>query len=256
MRTKVSGISLRKPHPAEVAKARRGVFVGFLDGAAVYLSTRARSLHCICVGATGTGKTTAMELIIRQDIRLGHGTCVIDPMGALFERLVKFAASLKGIGVRLPALILLNPSGGEWVLPMNWFRKQPGDISVQVDRRVSATLRAWREHTGDTRPRLEKWLKSFYTVLIESGLTLVEAGLLLDRNQADVRNYLLSGISNAFIRSRLEQLASLRAFEFATQLESVESRLMRFLSSESLGRFLGTGQNALAFRSVRAAPCD
>jgi hypothetical protein len=69
-----------------------------VNGQALYLSARDRSYHLIIIGAIGTGKTVSMEGMIRQDIRAGRGCCVIDPMGALFHRILAYCCYLKAIG--------------------------------------------------------------------------------------------------------------------------------------------------------------
>lgn len=40
------------------------------------------------VGKTGTGKSTALETMIRQDLENGEGFCLVDPHGDLVERVV------------------------------------------------------------------------------------------------------------------------------------------------------------------------
>ena len=204
-------------------------------------------MHQLFIGGTGTGKTTAMELQIRQDIVAGRGVGLVDPMKSLYDRTLAFCAYRKAIGCRVPEIVLCNPSAGEWVLPFNPFLRHDGDISVQVDRRVQATLRAWGQHSGDETPRLEKWLKCLYTVLVECNLTILETAFLLDQHAQDVRTTLMAGLTDPFIRNKMEQLSRYRAGEFLEQVESVENRLMRFLCSRTMRTMMGTGLNGLDF---------
>jgi len=48
-----------------------------------------RLSHFYVIGKTGTGKTTLLETLALQDMRLGRGVAVIDPHGDLAERLSK-----------------------------------------------------------------------------------------------------------------------------------------------------------------------
>src|SRR5688572_14979223 len=41
--------------------------------------------HTFAIGATGTGKSTLLESLIVQQIRLGNGVLVIDPHGQLVD---------------------------------------------------------------------------------------------------------------------------------------------------------------------------
>ena len=46
-----------------------------------------RLSHLYVIGKTGTGKSTLMETMIRQDMAAGEGLCLIDPHGDLVERI-------------------------------------------------------------------------------------------------------------------------------------------------------------------------
>ena len=43
------------------------------------------------IGKTGTGKTTLLETLVRQDIDAGRGVTLIDPHGDLAQRVLAYA---------------------------------------------------------------------------------------------------------------------------------------------------------------------
>src|SRR5881296_3908508 len=47
-----------------------------------------RRHHIYVIGKTGTGKSTLLETLIRQDITDGHGVALLDPHGDLVERVL------------------------------------------------------------------------------------------------------------------------------------------------------------------------
>src|SRR6266581_1783749 len=47
-----------------------------------------RRAHMYVIGKTGTGKSTLLETLIRQDILAGEGLALLDPHGDLVERVV------------------------------------------------------------------------------------------------------------------------------------------------------------------------
>src|SRR5437660_10317553 len=49
-----------------------------------------RRAHMYVIGKTGTGKSSLLEAMIRQDILAGNGVAVFDPHGDLAERLVEW----------------------------------------------------------------------------------------------------------------------------------------------------------------------
>lgn len=49
---------------------------------------RDRRYHAYIIGKTGTGKTTLLGTLVRQDIMNGEGLCLIDPHGDLADQVV------------------------------------------------------------------------------------------------------------------------------------------------------------------------
>src|SRR3989442_10086676 len=47
-----------------------------------------RRHHMYVIGKTGTGKSTLLETLIRQDIAAGEGVALLDPHGDLVERVL------------------------------------------------------------------------------------------------------------------------------------------------------------------------
>src|SRR5438270_8960314 len=47
-----------------------------------------RRAHMYIIGKTGTGKSTLLETLIRQDIQSGEGLLLIDPHGDLVEKVL------------------------------------------------------------------------------------------------------------------------------------------------------------------------
>lgn len=44
------------------------------------MHTTDRLMHTLLLGKTGTGKSTLLANLAREDAKRGHGFCVIDPM--------------------------------------------------------------------------------------------------------------------------------------------------------------------------------
>ena len=69
-----------------------GLFLGWNDHAGarseVFLTPEQRVRHMHVIGGTGTGKTTFLTNLIRQDIESGQGFALLDPHGDLVEKLL------------------------------------------------------------------------------------------------------------------------------------------------------------------------
>ena len=79
---------------------------------------------------------------------------------------------------------------------------------------------------------------------------MLEAELLIDRRAVEIRRFLLAGLHDPIARRKLEQLTLYKPTEFLQQTESVENRLMRWVSSGVLHRSMRIGTNALDFRAM------
>lgn len=80
----------------------------------VRLSTDVRMRHVHVVGASGTGKSTLLVSMIREDIAAGHGVGVIDPHGDLVDEVL--AGIPEG---RVDDVILFDPGDPEYVVGWN-----------------------------------------------------------------------------------------------------------------------------------------
>ena len=47
-----------------------------------------RLFHTYIIGKTGTGKTTLLETMMRQDMEMGNGITFLDPHGDLAEKII------------------------------------------------------------------------------------------------------------------------------------------------------------------------
>src|SRR5580700_2616817 len=175
------------------------LFLGY-DGKKrpIRLTPEERKVHMHVIGSSGSGKSRLLEWMMRGDLRNQQGFCLIDPHGELYDAVVAYCAHR----VLKRDIILLNLSEPDSVVGFNPFRRHPeGDISVQVDRRVTATMHAWGVPNADQTPTLARTLRLIYTVMLEQGLGLPQIQHLLDFNARTVRGFLIDRLQTPLIRS-------------------------------------------------------
>jgi hypothetical protein len=80
----------------------------------VRLSAEQRTRHCHIIGASGTGKSTLLFNLIRQDIENGEGIAVLDPHGDLIDRILGIIPA-----ERIDDVVLVDPSDGEYSVGFN-----------------------------------------------------------------------------------------------------------------------------------------
>jgi hypothetical protein len=220
------------------------LFIGFdANGKKIYLTPEDRATHMHVIGSSGSGKSKFLEWMIRGDIKNGQGLCLIDPHGTLYEDIVKWTG-YHWLTDR--EIILLNPSSGDHVVGFNPFRKTEGDIAVQVDYQITATIRAWGLENTDETPTLERWLRCIFQALIEKNQTISAARYLINYFEDEVRQYLTSKLSKEIIRQEWRELsASKTPKQFQDEILSTKNKLFRFLCSDQIQRFMGLTEPVL-----------
>ena len=73
-----------------------------------------RFRHFYVIGQTGTGKSSILQVMIRQDLKNGDGICVIDPHGSLIEDILPFIPR-----ERADDVIYFNPADLERPMGLN-----------------------------------------------------------------------------------------------------------------------------------------
>ncbi len=77
-------------------------------------STANRLKHTHIIGATGTGKSTMLINMIKQDLDLGNGLAVLDPHGDLVESILSLIPK-----ERIEDVIIIDPSDSEFPIAFN-----------------------------------------------------------------------------------------------------------------------------------------
>ncbi len=80
----------------------------------VRLTTEQRVRHAHIIGASGTGKSTLLFNLIRQDIENGEGVAVLDPHGDLVERILGIIPP-----ERIGDVVLVDPSDEQYSVGFN-----------------------------------------------------------------------------------------------------------------------------------------
>jgi hypothetical protein len=80
----------------------------------VRLLAEQRIKHCHIIGASGTGKSTLLFNLIKQDIENGEGVAILDPHGDLIDRILGIIPES-----RIEDVVLVDPSDSEYSVGFN-----------------------------------------------------------------------------------------------------------------------------------------
>lgn len=217
------------------------------NGRAVELTPEQRQAHMHVIGSSGSGKSKFLEWLMRGDLHNRQGFCLIDPHGTLYDDVLDYCAH----HVLKREIVLLNLSQPAQIVGFNPFQRVPGaDLSVQVDRRIQATMHAWNVPNTDQTPTLERTLRLIYTVMIAENVSLPQVQHLIDFNAQEIREHLIAKLDSPLIRKEWQELQSLKAKEWRDEILSAKNRLFRFLTSPALCRFMGVPDHNLNLREI------
>lgn len=139
----------------------------------VRLSVADSRHHLSLLGATGTGKTTAMLNLADQDIRRGRGVGVLDPKGDLVQGLVARIPP-----ERISDVVLITPDDADLTVGINPLEVGPGDDPYLIaENTLTIFKRIYERFWG---MRTDDILKSaLLTLLRRPNSTLAHIPLLL-----------------------------------------------------------------------------
>lgn len=216
----------------------------FRDDRRVFgIRQRDRFAHMYIIGQTGTGKSTLLETMARQDIENGIGFALFDPHGDLVGRVRDHAQ--KHAPKRL---IDFDPAGGALPLSFNPFTGVvPRQRALAASFLLDAFKKLWPDFWG---PRLEHILRNTLLALLDyHGATLSDIPRLFDSrefrrevmervNNPQVRRFWLQEFENYPLRLRAEAIAP------------IQNKVGAFLAHPILQRVLDQPSGSFSLREV------
>ncbi len=199
--------------------------------------------HLYLIGKTGTGKTTLIETLARQDIMAGRGCAVIDPHGDLAERLVRSVPESRASDlVYLNAPDLAQPYGYN---PLR--RVQAERIPLAASGLLEAFKKLWEDAWG---VRMEHLLRNALYALLEYGnATLADILRLL--SDKTFRQTVIAHVENIQVRAFWENEFPKYNPRYAQEaMAPIQNKVGAFLADPRLYRMLTHPPIDLHFRRI------
>ena len=120
----------------------------------IRIKTEDRFRHFYVIGQTGTGKSSIMQVMARQDLINGNGMCVMDPHGDLAKDLLPFIPR-----ERADDVIIFDPSDTDRPLGLNLLEvKNPEDHDMVAINAMNIMIKLfWNEIFG---PRIQDYFRN------------------------------------------------------------------------------------------------
>jgi type IV secretory pathway TraG/TraD family ATPase VirD4 len=202
-----------------------------------------RRAHMYVIGKTGTGKSTLLETLIRQDMASGQGLALLDPHGDLVEKVLAQLPEQ-----RKDDVIYFNVPDHTQPLGLNPLENiAPLKRPFAASGLIEVFKKIWMDSWG---PRLEHIMRNALLALLDQPqATLADILRLLNdqefrrkaqaRIQNDqVRDFWAKEYENYPVRFRLEAIAP------------IQNKVGAFLANPVLNKILTQTKNAFYLRRV------
>jgi len=202
-----------------------------------------RRAHMYVIGKTGTGKSTLLETLIRQDIENGEGLALLDPHGDLVEKVLAAVPEKRKLD-----LIYFNVPDAAKPLGFNPLESvAPQKRSLAASGLLDAFKKIWADTWG---PRLEHILRNALLALLDQPeATLADVLRLLD--DAGFRRAMMTRVYNPQVRDFwLREYENYPLRLRAEAIAPIQNKVGAFLSNPILNRILTQPKSSFDLRRV------
>lgn len=224
--------------------------IGRSDGRPVYLNPERRTVHQHVIGASGQGKSKFLEHCVREDIKAGHGVCLIDPEGDLYDNIVAWCAE-KEID-KLKTIHLFDPSESDWRFCFNPLFVHSGEKPRhRIDNVIEALSQVWGGEDSRNTPAIRTTLRAIFAALIESGYTMAEAFYLTSTHDPDqIVAFLTATLNNPILREVWDGYQKAPAREHMIEFGGARRRFVELLADSEIREILAAHEHPIDFKTV------
>jgi len=207
------------------------------------IKSQDRFSHVHVIGKTGTGKSTLLETMALQDIKLGRGLALIDPHGDLVERVAaNVPASRRSDVIYLNAADPAQPYGYN---PLRHVREDR--IALAASGLMEVFQKMWPEAWG---VRMEHILRNLLMALLEQPRASM-ADILRLISDKKFRVEVAKSLRNETVRAFLEN--EFERFSFGYRADGtapIQNKVGAFLADPMLRRILTAPATDLHIRRI------
>jgi Cdc6-like AAA superfamily ATPase len=241
--------------PYRGSASDEGVLLGYtdeIDPRPVWFGHQDRTRHCYIVGATGTGKSTLIKNLIRQDMEQNKGVVLIDPHGDLYTEVLESVPDH-----RKHDTVLMDFSDFEFCPGINFLEcsrslLRPVEINYMVNEMIRIFDRLYDlRQTGG--PMFEQYMRNAMLLLTDdetASPTLVDIPRVFE--EADYRKFLAKRCRNPAVKGFWTKQAEMAGGEaaLANMAPYITSKLNQFVSNALLRPIVGQPRSTVNFREV------
>jgi hypothetical protein len=240
------------PPPTDLPN--EGVVIGFNEyrgiKSDIYLTDNDRRRHFYTIGQTGTGKTTILQEMAKQDAKAGKGFCFIDPHGEAIEDIL---ASIPK--ERAEDVIVFNPADMERPFGLNMMEYDPNhpEQKTFVINEMIGIFDQLYDLKATGGPMFEQYMRNAMLLIMEdpeTGSTLMEISKVLA--DEDFRAMKISRCNNPIVVDFWTKEAEKAGGEaaLANMVPYITSKLTTFISNDMMRPIISQQKSTINFRDV------
>lgn len=201
-----------------------------------------RFRHFYVIGQTGTGKSSVLQVMIRQDLRNGDGLAVVDPHGSLIEDILPFIPR-----ERADDVIYFNPADLERPIGLNLLEGDSWEEKEYVAlEAMNIMIKLFNEEIFG--PRIQDYFRNGCLTLMSDP----EGGALTDIvrlfTDDDFQKLKVEHVKNPIVRSFWEhQMAKTGAREKQEMIPYFAAKFGQFVTNSMMRNIIGQAKSAFNF---------
>lgn len=233
-----------KVAPAPKDTPEEGLFLGTNtirgEKKKVYMTNDDRFRHFYIIGQTGTGKSSIIQLMARQDFHHGKGVCVVDPHGSLIEDLLPYIPR-----ERADDVIYFNPADTERPMGLNILEASgPEEKDLVALDAMNMMVKMFGEEIFG--PRIQDYFRNGCLTLMDDE---EEGGAITDLvklfTDDEWQRYKVSKVKNPIVRSFWEkQMAATGAREKGEIIPYFAAKFGQFYTNTLIRNIVGQTKSA------------
>lgn len=206
----------------------------------IYMDNEDRFRHFYIIGQTGTGKSSIIQLMARQDFHNNVGCCVIDPHGSLIEDLLPYIPR-----ERADDVIYFNPADTERPMGLNLLEAEtPEEKDLVALDAMNMMVKMFGEEIFG--PRIQDYFRNGCLTLMEDE---DEGGAITDLvklfTDEEWQRYKVSKVKNPIVRSFWEkQMAQTGQREKQEMIPYFAAKFGQFYTNTLIRNIVGQTRSA------------
>lgn len=228
-----------------------GILFGYSDYRGVKVDVRQsledRRRHVYIIGMTGTGKSTLMEEMAKQDIAEGRGVCIVDPHGTFVDNVIPCIPK-----ERAEDVVIFNPADIERPVGLNMLEAETPE---QMDFVTQEMIQIFYKLVTDPSmigPMFEHYMRNAMLTLMADKKdpgTITEIPRMFTDD--DFQKYKLKFVTDPMVRAFWEkEMSQTTGQTKSDMLGYLISKVGRFVENEMVRNIIGQPKSGFDFREV------